>query len=118
MGKLVGAGEVLAVPGDQKVAPVLGHKRKVQRVAHRIGRHEMVLDVRLNDLENGSINGHNGQGRDQFDAVVPGGEVATLELVDDGEIRDELDTSRCVGPPLARAQVLRATISGSLLVSK
>jgi hypothetical protein len=82
---------MLAVPGHEKVAPVIRGQRKVQRVAEGVSGHDTVLDVGLDDLEYGCVNGHDWQRRDQLEAIPPRRKVATLEFVDYGKTRDQLD---------------------------
>jgi hypothetical protein len=59
--KLVGIGEVLAVPSDEEIAPMIRGQRQVQRISERISWHHVVLDVGLNDFENGRVHGDDGE---------------------------------------------------------
>ena len=50
MPELVGIGKVATVPSDQEIAGMVRGDGQVQRIAQRVARHDVVLDVELDDL--------------------------------------------------------------------
>jgi hypothetical protein len=73
----------------------------MQRIAKGIRGHDAVLDVCLNDLQDGSVNGYSGQRRDEFEATVPRGKVSALEFIDYSKTGDEFGIRARLGPPVA-----------------
>ncbi len=59
--KLVGVREMLAVPGHEEFTPVIRGQRQVQRITERIGWHDAMLNVRLDDFQDGRVNGDDWQ---------------------------------------------------------
>jgi len=50
MAKLIGIGQVAAIPRQQKIALVKRCQCQVHRISDRIVRHHLMPDVRFNDL--------------------------------------------------------------------
>ena len=83
MVELVRVREVATVPGYQEVTPMEGGKRQVQRIAQRIGRHDLVRDVGFYDLGNRGLDGYKGQLVHEMQTVLAVCEVTLGEFVHD-----------------------------------
>jgi hypothetical protein len=53
--KLVGIGEVLAVPSDEEIAPMIRGQRQVQRISERISWHLVALFGDFGDVIRGPM---------------------------------------------------------------
>ena len=56
MTEFVGVRQVPAVPSEKEVALVVRRQCQMQRIARRVGRHDMVIDIRLYYFSNAPLN--------------------------------------------------------------
>jgi hypothetical protein len=81
MGELVGVRQVLAIPRSKKVAPVMGRKGEVQRIADRVPWHDSAGNVRLHNLEDGWLDSKKRQRCNEAKAFLAIREVTTFEFI-------------------------------------
>ena len=87
MAKLVGIGEMRAIPSNEKIAAVVRGERQMQGVAHGFSGHDPMANVCRNDLQHCCVDGQYWQARNQFQATGSRWEFSSSELINDSNAR-------------------------------
>ena len=79
-----------------------GCQCQVQRITTRIGGHHLVPDVRLHDLADGRLNGHQRQVMNEDLPLRTALRYIANQFIQYGRAGDQFVSLRGVGPPLPR----------------
>lgn len=91
--KLVGIRQVPTVPRDEKVTPVEGSCCEVESISLRIRRHDMVVDIGVNDVGDGFIQVDEWKISDQLQCCLAVRKVPCTKFGFDGEAGHQVVSS-------------------------
>src|SRR5262245_4062947 len=99
MGKFMGIGKIPNIPGQEKVAFMIGCQSQVESVTSRITGHHHTLNIGLDDLNDRRFNRDEGHCSQERYRLVLVGKCAILQFVEHGDTGHELVRMPTMIPP-------------------